>query len=181
MDAVVSLLPQPYYARVQSIWDDLERVLGLHGYHITPYPHISWQIAKTYDRERLRSTLQELAARQAPLPIRTGGIGIFTGEYPVVYIQVVKTPELLVFHARVWETLQAAGSGISSNSFYAPEQWMPHISLAFLDVTMENIGPLMQRLAFHSYNWMMSIDQFAYLYQPEGEEARLVFSVAFGG
>lgn len=178
MDGIVSLLPPPYYARVESIWDDLEQALGLSGYQFTPYPHFSWQIASTYAQDGLRTALQDLAAQTSSITIRTTGIGLFTGDHPVVYIPIVKTMEMVTLHQRIWDALQSTGSGISP--YYAPGAWMPHISLAFLDVTPANIGPLMERLSFNSFTWSMTIDHFAYLYQPEGIPATIPFTVPFG-
>ena len=179
MHAVVSLLPQPYYARLESIWDDLEQSLGLRGYHFAPYPHFTWQGGQGYDPERLRAVLESLAGQTAPFPVRTNGLGLFTGEQPVIFIPLVKTAELTALHRKIWQALEPAGSGFSS--YYHPDNWVPHISLAFLDVTPANIGALMERLAFHSYNWNMQIENFAFLNQPEGEAAKLEYSVPLRG
>lgn len=63
---------------------------------------------------------------------------MFTGESPVIFILVVKDTQLLKFHYSIWERLKQAKEDISD--YYSPQSWIPHISLAYEDVTKENIG-----------------------------------------
>jgi 2'-5' RNA ligase len=177
MHGLVSLLPEPFYARVASIWQELARDFGLVGIQVTPYPHFSWQIAEDYDLERLEALTQEIAAQAAPFVVHTAGLALFTGEKPVIYIPVVKTARLLAFHAQVWERTEKVSSGRSV--YYAPESWMPHISLAYEDVEREKIGRVMERLAFQTFNWEIIVDNIALIYEPTGEIGKLRFKYPF--
>ena len=49
MHGLVSLLPEPFYAQVESIWRELERDFGLTGIRVTPFPHFSWEGVEDYD------------------------------------------------------------------------------------------------------------------------------------
>lgn len=179
MHGLVSLLPEHHYKRVEGIWQDLEDDFGLAGIRVTPYPHFSWQIAETYDVEALARIAQTIAAESRPFLVRTSGLGLFSGPRPVIYIPVVKTAELLAFHAQVWERCQSAAQGLSP--FYSPDQWMPHISLAYTDVTESNIGPVLRWLAFVPFQWEFTVDNLAFIEEPAGEVGRLAFQVPFQG
>jgi 2'-5' RNA ligase len=177
MHGLVSLLPDPFYQKVESTWQTLESEMGLRGIRVTPYPHFSWQIAEDYDLDRLQPILEEIASQTKPFPAHTTGIGLFTGPRPVIFIAVVKTPELMQFHSLVWERI--LGTSTAASPYYSPEIWVPHISLAYEDVTSENVGEVMKKLAFQSYTWEMQVDNFAFIYEPQGVIGRLRFKIPF--
>jgi 2'-5' RNA ligase len=173
MHGLVSLLPSPFYTQVESLWRELERDFGLSGIQVTPYPHFSWQIAEDYDFERLETIVQEVAREIAPFVVRTTGLALFTGPSPVIYVPVVKTARMVELHALLWERTAAASQDRSA--LYAPENWMPHISVAYEDVDRENIGPVIERLAFQTFNWEMTVENVALICEPTGEIGGLQF------
>ncbi len=177
MHGLVSLLPDPFYKQVESTWQRLESEMGLRGIRVTPYPHFSWQIAEDYDLDRLQPILEQIASQTKPFPAYTAGIGLFTGPRPVIFISLVKTPELMQFHSLVWE--HVLGTSTAASPYYSPENWVPHISLAYEDVTSENIGEVMKKFAFQSYTWEMQVDNFAFIYEPKGIIGRLCFKIPF--
>lgn len=177
MHGLVSLLPEPFYQQVEGIWQTLESEAGLHGIRVTPYPHFSWQIAEDYDLERLQPIVERIASQTRPFAVRTSGIGLFSGEQPVIYIALVKTLELMRFHSMVWDSI--LGTSSAASPYYSPGNWVPHISLAYGDVTIENIGKTMKNLAFQSYAWEMQIDNFAYIYEPQGTIGQIRLRIPF--
>jgi 2'-5' RNA ligase len=52
--------------------------------------------------------------------------------------------------------------------YYSPDQWVPHITLAYNDVTSANIDCVMQSLAFQTFNWEIQIDNLILVAQAEG-------------
>jgi hypothetical protein len=179
MHGIVSLLPEPFYTRVLTIWDELEARYGLSGIRVTPYPHFSWQIGQEYQPEMLDTALRDIAAESNPLVVSTAGLGVFTGPLPVLYIPVVKTAALIRLHTRIWQRLEGTGAGISG--YYNPSNWAPHISLAYLDLTPANVGPVVTNLAVRYFTWDMVIDNIAYIYEPEGESGVLRMRYRLGG
>jgi 2'-5' RNA ligase len=179
MHGLVSLLPTPYYERVEDLWNELEDTFGLRGIRVTPYPHFSWQIAGEYDFAALEAAIGRITAETPPFNVRTAGLSLFTGPRPVLYIPVVKDEPLLKLHARIWEAALAASQDASP--YYSPPAWMPHISLAYEDLTPENIGAVMEALAFRSFAWEMTIDNIALIYEPDGETGALKFKHIFSG
>ena len=179
MHGLVSILPQPYYAQVEALWQELESEHRLQGIRVTPLPHFSWQIAREYDFERLETILRDIAARTPPFTVRTTGLGLFTGFRPVLFIPVIKNAALLQLHTMIWEQTQPASQGLSF--YYNPEHWTPHISLAYEDIDAANIGPILQALTFRPFNWEMTIDNIALIYEPEGEIGKLKFQIPLHG
>lgn len=179
MHGLVSLLPSPYYEQVKALWTELEEDCGLQGIKTTPYPHFSWQIAQDYDFDSLEQIIRDVAQNSPPLTTRTTGIGIFTGLSPVIFIPLIKTVELMRFHAMLWERTRAAAKGLSP--YYSPETWTPHISLAYGDTDKENIAGVMAKLAFRSFTWEMTIDHLALIYEPTGEIGTLRYHFKFSG
>ena len=166
MHGIVSLLDEKHYRLVEHLWADLEQSFELKGIKVTPFPHFSWNLASDFNYPDLESVLQRISSSVRPFKVTTTGVGLFTGEKPTIYLPVVKTVELLRYHGLIWDLTASASQGRSP--LYCPEQWMPHISLAYDDVTKQNIGPLMEHLAFQSFNWEMTIDNIALIYEPSG-------------
>ena len=179
MHGLVSLLPEPFYGQVESIWQELERDFGLVGIWVTPFPHFSWQIAVDYDFEYTAEIVEKIACQTPPLLVRTTGLALFTGESPVIYIPVVKTAALIELHTLLWEHTKEASAGRAA--YYAPGAWMPHVSLAYEDVDRGNVGRVMERLAFRAFSWEMIIDNIALIAEPTGEIGKLKYRFEFKG
>jgi 2'-5' RNA ligase len=177
MHGIVSLLPQPYYKEVESIWNKLEKEIGLTGVRVTPYPHFSWQIAESYDMDKLINVFEDIAVCTKPFEVKTTGIGLFTGKSPVVFIPVVKDVQLLKFHYSIWERLKQVGEDISD--YYSPQSWVPHISLAYEDVTKENIGKVLNKLSFMDFSWSFEVDNISFIYEPNGQIGEVKYRIDF--
>jgi len=179
MHGLISLLDTQHYAKVESLWYALRDECGLKDVYVTPLPHFSWQVAKDYDWDALEGVLQSIAAEVKPFSIQTGGLALFTGEKPVVYIPVVRTAELSQIQQMIWERLASVSIGVCQ--YYAPSLWMPHISLAYSDVTPETLKCIMGRLAFQTYNWAIEVDNITLIYEPEGAIGMVKYRFDFIG
>jgi 2'-5' RNA ligase len=171
MYGVVSLLDETHAGLIRGIWQELQDNCGLTGIRVTPIPHFSWQVAEEYDRLGLESALRELALASEPFVVNTAGLGLFTGLNPVLFIPLVKDSHLIAFHRRVWEaTLPFT---VTPSLYYAPQAWVPHITLAHGDLDSQNLLCAVQRLAFRSFKWEISIDTLDLIGQSDdqiGEE-----------
>ncbi len=179
MDGLVSLLPEPYYQQVTSFWDELEDIFQLTGIRVTPFPHFSWQIAESYDDQRLKEVIHQLASETQRFPVRTSGIGIFSGLQPVIYVPLVKNRTLIELHSQIWEQVAPIAAGGSPSPYYHPDHWMPHISLAYSDVNQNNLAAIMTHLAFKSYDWEMEIDNLSFISEPSGTIGQLKYHYKF--
>lgn len=178
MHGLVSLLPSPQYEQVKTIWDELEFRFGFKGIRVTPYPHFSWQIGACYPQDLLEEAMQEICANLKPIKVTTTGLGLFSGPTPVIFIPVVKSPALVDMHRHIWERFLSVTH--TANEFYNPENWMPHISIAYDDITPANIGAVMEWLAFQTFDWCMEIDNFAFVFEPDESIGTLQKVIRFG-
>lgn len=171
MQAIVSLLEESAHRQVEAIWNVLELECGLAGIKVTPYPHFSWQVVEDYPLEPLKAFLKQLASGLHPIQVTCTGLGIFTGPEPVIYIPVVKTDKLLRFHHLIWKNTFHLAVGPSP--YYAPETWIPHITLAHSDVDSEKLACALKALAAQPLNWDLIIDNLALVSQSGGEVGQL--------
>ncbi|MGD8456402.1 MAG: 2'-5' RNA ligase family protein [Anaerolineales bacterium] len=165
MYGIVTLLDDKHTARVEALWEELQKSCGLTCIQMAPLPHFSWHIAEEYDFDRLEDKLAHIAKKTKPFTIHTAGMGLFTGEKPVVYIQIVKDRRLLDLHQHIWEEIQPISSGI--NLLYAPDQWMPHITLANQDVNDDILPCIFSTLVWRAFTWEIEVNCFALGFQNE--------------
>jgi 2'-5' RNA ligase len=178
MHGVVSLLDEASDAFVRRLWAELDRDFGVRVVtDIVPYPHITYQGAQDYDFGRVEATLHALARDAATLRVLTAGLGIFTGPQPVLYLAVVRDPQLTAFQQRVWSALAALST--QHHPYYAPEQWVPHITLAQWDITPQTLPDLVRSLSGRALRREVTLRGISLLYAVENRaEAR--FTIPFG-
>jgi 2'-5' RNA ligase len=179
MHGIVSLLDGSLSTRVQELWDSLEADCGLVGIKITPIPHFSWQIAADYDFPQVESALRSIAAEAKPFPMRCSGLGLFTGERPVLYIPVVRTEALSRFHRLIWERVGRLSK--SPSPYYDPGAWMPHITLAHGDLDVDNLPCALRNLAGRAFDWEAIVDNLALVCQNQDQIGELHYRLDFGG
>lgn len=167
MYVAASLLNPTASRQTEEYWAWLEGHCGLAGIKLTPLPHFSWQGASEYHLGKAEEVLKELAARQSPFTVQISGFGIFPGEKPVLFLHLVKNRQLLELHEEVWKRLYPFAVGI--NEYYDPQQWVPHVTLAYRDVTPENISCALQVLAFQPVSIHIVVDHIALIYEINGE------------
>jgi 2'-5' RNA ligase len=166
MHGIVSLLAEPYYSKVEQLWRELELDCGLQGIKVTPIPHFSWQVASDYEVDLLRLVLKDIAAATRPFRVRTAGLGMFSGPKPVIFINVVKTDEMLHLHKLVWERTHQCAHDISP--LYAPQSWIPHITLAHDDLPWQTMSCAIRKLVFQTFDWDMLVSSISVISQADG-------------
>lgn len=136
MLGVVSLLHGLDEQAVRDLWAELAADYGLReASRQVPFPHVSYQIAADYDRARLEEALTHEAARRGPIRVTLTGLGAFEAPEPVLYLAVARNAALDALHAALWQALVAGGIARQWSPLYAPGSWVPHITLAQLDLT----------------------------------------------
>lgn len=141
MPGIISLLDAASEQAVRALWDELEARYGLReAPRSVPFPHCSYQIAEAYDLSRLAETLPRVAARHAPFTVRVTGLGAFDAPEPVLYLAVERNAALDALHAALWRAVtQAKGMARALSPLYAPGSWVPHVTLAHRDLTLEGL------------------------------------------
>jgi hypothetical protein len=166
MFGIVSLLAEPYYSKVEQLWHELELDCGLEDSKMTPIPHFSWQVASGYDLDLLSPVLKDIAALARPFHVRTAGLGIFSGPQPVVFINLVKTGEMLHLHNLMWEKTRQCAQGISP--YYAPQSWIPHITIAHNDLVWPVVSCAIEKLAYQTFDWEIMVSSISVISQAQG-------------
>jgi len=172
MNGIASLLDRHATTRVAIIWQELEARCGLLGVKTTPFPHVSWQVTEAYELPLLEKVLGSFTRQVQPFTIHTTGLGLFTGENPILYISILKDEPLMRFHSLVWE--KTDGSAIRPSPYYSPAQWVPHITLAYNDLNQHNLDCAMQYLAFQNFDWEILIDNLVFVAQSENQPPETV-------
>lgn len=166
MYAIASLLDPISGQTVRSLWEHFERSCGLTGVRTTPLPHFSWQAADAYEVEGSEAVLGDIARQCSPFIAQTAGLGIFTGQMPVVYIPLVKNEQLLNMHKMLWEAMRPFA--IAPNLYYDPSRWVPHITLALHEVEPWRLGCAVEEIAGQPVEFEIMVDNFALIYQTGG-------------
>jgi len=165
MHGVVTVLVEPYYERVEQLWQGLKQRFGVGNPKATAVPHFSYHISPEYDLDTLKQVLLETAVASPPFTTKTTGIGIFPGEAPVIYLPVARTPELQALHNVLWPRLQSIAQGNAPQStYYATSNWFPHITLGHSDIRTDNLGPIVTWLNSQSLAWEIQVTNLTLLY-----------------
>ena len=104
------------------------------------------------------------------LETRCGLVGVKATPFPHLTWQVTEAYDLprletvLQALARQTQPLTIHTSGLG----YTPEQWVPHITLAYRDVSSANLDCVMQGLAFQDFNWEIQVDNLILVAQEQG-------------
>ena len=165
MFAITSLLNPRNATRINRIVKGLETKFGLDDVQDTLDPHLTYLLISTRHLPDLKELLRGLAASTSPFSGYTTGLGVFPGENPVIYIPVLRSNDLNVLHQRV---LDITAPLCRANSYYKPDRWLPHISLALHDTTPDLLGPVLQHLNQETYNLRLNVNNLAIL-RKEGD------------
>src|SRR5271170_5654592 len=159
MQGIVSLLDGEARERIEQLWEELRREFGVRGIHSKRFPHFSYHVAEQYDLARAQPILAALAAQTRTFPAQTSGIGIFTRKEPVIYLPLVKTRELAVWHKQIAAAVSPIAAGI--NEYYAEEIWIPHITIAEGDVDLLVLPEIIRRFGERNFRWELRVTNFA--------------------
>ncbi len=162
MHGIVSLLDNDHNQLIKELWADLEREFSVRGVYITPYPHFSYHVAQDYDVDKVEPVLQRITSNITTFKVRTSGLGVFTGNSPVLYIPVARSLELTQLHEEIWQEIATACSGVQQ--YYHPDQWMPHITIDFGDISKDNLSQIIPFLAERNFSWEITVDNIALIY-----------------
>ncbi|MDB5034750.1 MAG: hypothetical protein JWQ98_1991 [Chlorobi bacterium] len=168
MNAVITLLDEEFQHRLRKIWSGLRRDVGGTGVATTPFPHFSYQIAERYDVDYVSAILARVAAGQRPFAVRTTGLGIFTGNLPVLFLSLVKSIELIRLHEEIWEELRGDGTDLSD--LYRPDRWTPHITLYRGSPDNQRLPDIVRVLSGEDFTGEIIVNNLSLIFRNEGEK-----------
>lgn len=124
-------LQRPINQALRSLATETEQI-GREGLEV---PHLSFQLVCGVLSGAVLQSLEELTRSWSPVRIELSGLGFFYRPRQVLYITVVRSPELDALQEEI--TRRLAVAGYESHPHYRPETWVPHISLA-MDRTIQD-------------------------------------------
>ena len=177
MQGIVSLLDGADRERIEQLWDELRRDFGVQGIHAKRFPHFSYHVAQEYDLRRTRNKLESLARQTGTFLVQTSGIGVFTRKQPVVYVPVVRAPELELLREKVASLAASAATEI--NEYYVSDIWIPHITIAEGDVDLLVLPEIIRRFGERTFRWEIGVTNFALIRATEDVQ-EVCFRCDFG-
>lgn len=132
MSTLALQIPEPAAAKVRGWWNTLEAALGLRGVKRVPFPHLTLFGFEGIDHPRVQRILESACEVHGPVEVRGVGLGLFLTPAPVVYLPVIRTPQLDALHRALWEALGHLGG--HRFRLYGPDHWIPHMTLAQFDL-----------------------------------------------
>lgn len=160
MYAITSLLNPRNAKRITRIIKDLEKKFGLDDVQATLDPHLTYLVMGTRRLADLKEMLRQVAASTPPFSAYTTGLGVFPGENPVIYVPVLRSNDLNELHQRV---LDVTAPLCKAGTYFGPDRWLPHLSLALHDTTPDLLGPVLRHLNQETYNLRLNINNLAIL------------------
>lgn len=155
-------------ARIVTIRDDIKAQCPGGAFKTGLEPHISLQGADDYPIEQVELTLREVTEKSPPVKVYVGGLGIFTGDSPVVYLTIAKSRQLYEVHRAIWEELSGLGQRV--NPLFSPTTWIPHISLFYGKKTdLPQLSCVIGELMEHDLNFEITIVQLSIVFDKAGE------------
>ncbi len=136
MATLALLLHEPAARKIRDGWDRLEAELGIRGVRRIPFPHVTLLGCEGVEHPRIQEVLEDFCDRAAPLELRSIGLGLFIRPHPVIYAPIIRSPALSEVHRQLWEAVGDLGG--SRFGLYAPDHWIPHLTLAQFDLDAEN-------------------------------------------
>ena len=155
MFAVVSWLEGSDAAGVESLWSELRSRFGLFGVYGTPIPHFAYHVSGNLQHDKACAAIERVTQELPVFTVRTSGLGIFTGPTPVLYIGIVRPAVLTELHARIWSSVEAFSP--DPLDYYRADSWVPHITLAYPDLTKETLLLALDELGDRTFAWTLTV------------------------
>jgi len=168
MLAITSLLDSKHTVIVNTIINDFEKEFGLKQVQATPEPHVTYLTTDALDVSLLKNYLERTSNCHRVFHMYTTGIGVFPGEHPVIYIPVLRTQPLNKFQSALYKDISKLST--ETGTFSQPKIWLPHISLALGDTTVELLTPIFKYLAQYNFDWEIPIDNLTIYKQSEDKK-----------
>jgi 2'-5' RNA ligase len=174
MQALIAEFSEESNEIIRSIWSQVETSCGEKSKLSFIYPHFTWQAAERYQVQEFEMILRNAFLGQRPFKIKLAGIGIFTGEKPVVYLNMVKTPFISKIHGVITDVSQAYITSLES--YWLPENWMPHLTLMEPGTDLKTISEFLPCILERKFNKEIEVKSIC-LHTDEYGEWRRLFTI----
>ena len=144
---------------VLRYWDIFEKEYNSIGVRSCDHPNLGFQGGDCSNLDFLKDELSNLCNIISPFEMIVDGFGYFEAPSKVVYLQVMKTNELIEIHKEI--NIILSKSCISTFQYYTPEYWVPHITLAMDDLSETSFDTFKKRHKDTSPSFNQTISNLA--------------------
>lgn len=171
---IAALLDGAIADHIHQLWDMVSTETSLVLRLPERRPHLSFIQGEFADTERLLTTLHPITDKVRPFFASLAGLAMFTGEHPVIYLNVVKAPPLNYLQRTLYERLGPQIADLSPN--YDPNLYTPHLTIGWVD-DPSGTAQAFERLGAQLFTTEFLIDNLTLLSTDE-EPIRLDFADA---
>lgn len=164
MHAVVGLLDPNTDRLIRETWRDLAQTFDLRV-QIT-HPHLTLHVADDYVWDALYAALAAFCDAEPAFAVQTVGLGLFTGESPVLFVNVRPTVSLLGLHQRLADLCTPLCT--QPYVLYTPARWVPHVTIVDRALSPAQVGPVVGHLAPQPWTGPIAIDRLAVMRADDG-------------
>lgn len=175
---IVTLLREKRNPQVFRAWKELVDECGLPAENLSPVPHFTWHVCKGYDLEAAQVVLEQFAQKTRVFRVQVNGLGLFTGAEPVLFLPVMKKIRMIYLHRRLWK--QMASLSFEPLEYYTPDNWIPHVTIAFGDLPPGRLSCAIERLVYRQIRLEIPVDHLALGYYKVGESWGTIREFEFG-
>ena len=178
MPGVITLLDPPNAARVEALWEGMSREFGVPRGYPGAIPHMSLHLS-SHDVDPGAARIVERVARESTgFTVHSAGLGVFGGPVPVIHLMVARSPEAAALAARLEADL-AAGGFPSTDPYFTPARWIPHVTIAHKNLAGIDLGPLLGWLARQPLAWDIPVTSLSVARETE-TSAEILVTFPFG-
>lgn len=177
MHTIISELDRETSKIVRDLWLKLHDQCGLKGIYLTPTPHFTWLAADEFNVDQVKIVLDEYVEQIQVFQLHTFGLGIFSGEEPVLYLPMVKSLAMIDLHCQIWERIAPLSRGLKM--YYSPKIWVPHITLARKDLTQKTLSCAVNAIAFEQIELYVKVNNLAVAELDDDEVGKIIQKYRF--
>lgn len=177
MYAIVAGFDPQTEERIKKLWRGLakERISDYATRVVDRQPHITLAtFEKIIDDQAFQECLLSWRDSHSPLTFQVTGIGSFLGS-EALYLAPLVTKSLLDFHDELHQVIEPYVVPLS-HSLYAPDRWLPHITLANY-MTKEQLSQAMTYCKAQQSSFVGEIRKIQLLYFPEDRSVETLVEV----
>ncbi|GGF29162.1 hypothetical protein GCM10010954_30390 [Halobacillus andaensis] len=156
---VATLLSGEEKLEVLTYWNMFEIDFNSTGVQSFDSPNFGYQGGTCEDAASLKKDLEQLWAAHPSFEVNVDGFGYFEEPSPVVYLKIEKNERLAALHKDVHQLLEQHCENLFA--LYAPDQWVPHITLAMGDISPEDIQIFKKEYHNHAPAFTQKVDHLA--------------------
>ncbi len=140
MYGIVTIVEDEWGDLVRKMWSDLKSSQGSEAVVGFSLPHFTYHVADDYDMATVERLLKKLASNTQEFSVPSGGLAMYPGDEGILYINMVRSPNLTRLQDALWDEATKAGTNVVR--LYHRDRWLPHVTIANYRKAMNELPQL---------------------------------------